>query len=63
MPTNSMLRRLLYCICVKKPMIYWFIGLYPKGQHFSAEKCIKLYDFHLKGELLVNSDEYPGTKS
>ena len=35
---------------------------YSKGQHFPAEKytqnCII---FMLKGELLVNSDEYPGT--
>ena len=35
---------------------------YPKGQHFSAEKCTQnSMIFMLKGELLVNSDEYPGT--
>lgn len=35
---------------------------YPKGQHFSAEKCTQnCIIFMLKGELLVNSDEYPGT--
>ena len=35
---------------------------YPKGQHFSAEKCTQnCMIFMLKGELLVNSDEYPGT--
>lgn len=35
---------------------------YPKGQHFSAEKCTQnCMIFMLKGELLVNSVEYPGT--
>lgn len=35
---------------------------FPKGQHFSAEKCIQnCMIFMLKGELLVNSNEYPGT--
>ena len=34
---------------------------YPKGQHFSAEKCTQnCMIIMLKGELLVNSDEYPG---
>ena len=40
-------------------MIY---SQYPKGQHFSAEKCTQnCIIFMLKGELLVNSEEYPGT--
>lgn len=35
---------------------------FPKGQHFSAEKCTQnCMIFMLKGELLVNSEEYPGT--
>lgn len=35
---------------------------FPQGQHFSAEKCIQnCMIFMLKGELLVNSNEYPGT--
>lgn len=35
---------------------------FPKGQHFSAEKCTQnCMIFMLKGELLVNSKEYPGT--
>lgn len=35
---------------------------YSKGQHFAAEKCTQnCMIFVLKGELLVNSDEYPGT--
>ena len=35
---------------------------YPKGQHFSAEKCTQnCILFLLKGKLLINSDEYPGT--
>ncbi|WP_294606822.1 AraC family transcriptional regulator [uncultured Bacteroides sp.] len=35
---------------------------YPQGQHFSAEKCTQnCMIFVLKGELLVNSNEYPGT--
>lgn len=35
---------------------------YPKGEHLSAEKCTQnCMIFVLKGELLVNSEEYPGT--
>lgn len=35
---------------------------FPQGQHFSAQKCIQnCMIFMLKGELLVNSNEYPGT--
>lgn len=35
---------------------------YPQGQHFSAEKCTQnCMIFMLKGELLINSNEYPGT--
>lgn len=35
---------------------------YPQGQHFSAEKCTQnCMIFVMKGELLINSDEYPGT--
>lgn len=35
---------------------------FPQGQHFSAQKCIQnCMIFVLKGELLVNSNEYPGT--
>lgn len=35
---------------------------YPKSQHLSAEKCTQnCMIFVLKGELLVNSEEYPGT--
>ena len=35
---------------------------FPQGQHFSAEKCTQnCMIFMLKGELLVNSEEYPGT--
>lgn len=35
---------------------------YPQGQHFSADKCTQnCMIFVLKGELLVNSNEYPGT--
>lgn len=35
---------------------------YPQGQHFSAEKCTQnCMIFVLKGELLINSNEYPGT--
>lgn len=35
---------------------------FPQGQHFSAEKCIEnCMILMLKGDLLVNSNEYPGT--
>ena len=35
---------------------------HPQGQHFSAEKCTQnCMIFMLKGELLINSNEYPGT--
>lgn len=35
---------------------------YPKGWHFSAEKCTQnCMIFVLEGELLINSNEYPGT--
>lgn len=35
---------------------------FPKGQHFSAEKCTQnCMILMLKGELFVNSEEYPGT--
>lgn len=35
---------------------------FPQGQHFSAQKCVQnCMIFMLKGELLVNSEEYPGT--
>ncbi|WP_321334178.1 helix-turn-helix transcriptional regulator [uncultured Bacteroides sp.] len=35
---------------------------YAKGQHFPSDKCIQnCMIFMLKGELLVNSEEYPGT--
>ncbi len=36
---------------------------YSQGQHFPAEKCTQnCMIFLLRGELLVNSPEYPGTK-
>ncbi|WP_297329162.1 AraC family transcriptional regulator [uncultured Bacteroides sp.] len=36
---------------------------FSQGQHFPAEKCTQnCILFMLKGELLVNSDEYPGTR-
>lgn len=35
---------------------------YPKGWHLSAEKCTQnCMLFMLQGELLINSNEYPGT--
>lgn len=34
---------------------------FPKGQHFPADKCIQnCMVFVLQGQLLVNSEEYPG---
>lgn len=35
---------------------------FPKGQHFPPDKCTQnCILFILQGELLVNSEEYPGT--
>lgn len=35
---------------------------FPKGQHFPADKCTQnCILFMLQGELLINSEEYPGT--
>lgn len=35
---------------------------FPRGQHFPADKCTQnCMIFMIKGELLVNSQEYPGT--
>ena len=41
---------------------YLFTGSFPKGQHFPPDKCTQnCILFILQGELLVNSEEYPGT--
>ncbi|WP_455584331.1 helix-turn-helix transcriptional regulator [Bacteroides sp.] len=35
---------------------------FPRGQHFPADKCTQnCMIFMIKGELLINSQEYPGT--
>lgn len=55
-------RRIDCTSCSQKNEGIWDYHQYPKGRHFAAEKntqnCII---FLLKGELLVNSEEYPGT--
>ncbi|TWV14041.1 helix-turn-helix transcriptional regulator [Bacteroidaceae bacterium HV4-6-C5C] len=55
-------RRIDCTSCSQKNEGIWGYHQYPKGRHFAAEKntqnCII---FLLKGELLVNSEEYPGT--
>lgn len=49
-------------VCPQKSEEVLVYRHYPKGQHFSAEKCTQnCMIFMLKGELLVNSNEYPGT--
>ncbi len=48
--------------CPKKSEGTLVYNRYPKGQHFSADKCTQnCMIFMLAGELLVNSEEYPGT--
>ncbi len=55
-------RRIDCTSCSQKNEGIWCYHQYPKGRHFAAEKntqnCII---FLLKGALLVNSEEYPGT--
>ena len=49
-------------LCPKTSQGVLIYSQYPKGQHFPAEKCTQnCIIFILKGELLVNSEEYPGT--
>lgn len=49
-------------ICPKTSERVLVYSRFPKGQHFSAEKCTQnCIIFLLTGELLVNSKEHPGT--
>lgn len=49
-------------ICPKTSERALVYSRFPMGQHFSAEKCTQnCIIFMLKGELLVNSKEHPGT--
>lgn len=55
-------RQIDCALCPQKSQGVLEFNRYPKGQHFSAEKCTQnCMIFMLKGELLVNSVEYPGT--
>lgn len=63
MTLNSCCARQIDCaLCPQTPQGALIYSQYSKGQHFSAEKCTQnCIIFILKGELLVNSEEYPGT--
>ena len=63
MALNSCCSRQIDCaLCPKTSQGVLIYSQYPKGQHFPAEKCTQnCIIFILKGELLVNSEEYPGT--
>ena len=63
MPTNSICARLSNCSACKKATNDILVHRsFIRGKHFPAEKCVQnCMIFILKGELLVNSDEYPGT--
>lgn len=63
MTMNTCCNRLIECSrCSQKSEGVLIYKQYPQGQHFSAEKCTQnCMIFMLKGELLVNSQEYPGT--
>lgn len=60
---NSFCGRQIDCTeCPKSSEGVLVYNRFPQGKHFSAEKCIQnCMIFMLKGELLVNSKEYPGT--
>lgn len=62
MALNSCSRQIDCALCPKTSQGVLIYSQYPKGQHFPAEKCTQnCIIFILKGELLVNSEEYPGT--
>lgn len=63
MKLNSYCDRQIDCIaCPNKSKGVLVHHHYPQGQHFPAEKCTEnCMIFMLKGELLVNSKEHPGT--
>ncbi|MDR0894393.1 MAG: AraC family transcriptional regulator [Prevotellaceae bacterium] len=63
MTKNNLYSRQTNCaLCPKQQEGVLVYRQYPKGQHFAADKysqnCIV---FLLEGELLINSNEYPGT--
>lgn len=59
---NCSVRQVDCTLCPKKSEGVLVYNQLRKGQHLAAEKCIQnCMIFILKGELLVNSEEYPGT--
>ena len=63
MITNSSCKRFTNCAqCPKAAESTLVYRSFPRGQHFPADKCTQnCMIFMIKGELLVNSQEYPGT--
>ena len=60
---NSSCKRFTNCAqCPKAAESTLVYRSFPRGQHFPADKCTQnCMIFMIKGELLVNSQEYPGT--
>ena len=60
---NSYCKRFTDCAQFPKAAQGTFVYRnFPRGQHFPADKCTQnCILFMIKGELLVNSQEYPGT--
>lgn len=60
---NSYCKRFTDCAqCPKAAQGTFVYRNFPRGQHFPADKCTQnCILFMIKGELLVNSQEYPGT--
>lgn len=63
MTLNSCYSRQMDCaLCPKTSQGALIYNQYSKGHHSPAEKCTQnCIMFILKGELLINSEEYPGT--
>lgn len=63
MTKDTFCARLVNCTqCSRTSDGFLVYRRYPQGQHFSAEKCtLNCMIFVMKGELLINSEEYPGT--
>ena len=60
---NSHCKRFTDCnACLKASRGIFTFNQFNQGQHFPADKCTQnCILFLLKGELLINSQEYPGT--
>lgn len=63
MAKDSHCNRLTNCSqCPKAAAGILIHQVFPKGQHFPADKCAQnCMLFMLRGELLINSEEFPGT--